>query len=204
MTDPSARFAVQDTSFVDLQEARAGSILSDVKEDYTGRTFTIFKPSQSAMTSGTSSSQHWAVKANNVDKWSNQLMGWLSSTDTLQTPMAATRFESAEQAILFCERNGLTWELQVPHERTAIAVDNKTLGNQYSYNFLTLEVQANLKKAGARKARHMYTHPEAPMKGGVSTWVNHKKTAFGPDSWRPRTDIGQGGSAWTGPEWKPK
>lgn len=160
VTDPGARFSVADTSAIDLKEARTVSVLSDVTEDMQGRRAIIYKATQSPMTSGVAASKHWAIRMNNVDKWDNQLMGWISSTDTLQTPMSVNKFESVEQAVLFCERNGIAYEVQEPKVKTPIAVDAKSLGNQYSYNFVSLELQANMKRAGAKKARHIFANPE--------------------------------------------
>lgn len=202
-TPPVVRFNVEDSGAVDVAEARRARVLSEVSEEYEGRVAVIYKVSQSSMTSGTAAAKGWNIRLNHTDRWSNQLMGWQSSSDTQSQSTINVNFDTPEQAVLFCERNGWAYRVDtVPEARTRIAVDDKTPGNQYSYNILTLEVQAKMKRAGnARRARHQFANPDSPSATGVSTWSNLRHTPYGPDPWRPRKDIAQTDAAWTGPEW---
>jgi hypothetical protein len=127
----------------------------------------IYKVSQHAMTSGFSSSKWWSVRLDSSTKWTNPLMGYLSSADTAQQMSQLNRFETAEQAVLFCERNGIEYEVQSPTERERGAVDN-----QYAYNFLPKEVQSRMKNVGARKSRPIFRNPDSPSNAGTSTFVS--------------------------------
>lgn len=206
VADPASRYACQETSAIDIPELQKSIVLADTSEEMAGRRAVIFKSGQHALTSGTQNSKHWGIRISPTDKWSMQLMGWIAGTDTLSTPFHNQKFDSVQSAVAFCERIGLAWEVTEPRDKVPIAVDGAALGNQYSYNFLSLEVLANLKRNGARRGRTVFAHPDSPataQKRGEkqnvsSTWVNWRKTDFGPDVWRPRRDIGQGPTAWAG------
>ena len=191
----------------DVAEARRVVALSEAREDAhvedaLKRKVTIYKQGQHAMTSGVGASGWWGLKVAHEGKWSNNLMGWISSSDTQKQPTINLRFDSAEQAILYCERNGMEFEVSMPAENPRGAVLN-----QYQYNFLPLELQTRMKANGARKSRHVFTHPDAPSQAGVSTFVNYRYTQRGEEHWKPRTDgtyekgVPQTETAWTGPEW---
>lgn len=140
----------------------------------------IYQPGRSAMTSGTANDSHWAIRANNVNKWSNQLMGWISSADSLQTPMSVNKFETVEQAILFCERNGLKYEVRPAYEHHTIATHPHGSGNQYSYNILPLAVQTEMKNAGTRRGRHWFANPEYVHNTHLcSTWARDRASGTG-------------------------
>jgi hypothetical protein len=177
----------------------------------------VYKVSQHAMTSGFSSSKWWAVRLDASSKWTNPLMGYLSSADTAQQMSQLNRFESAEQAVLFCERNGIEYEVQAPTERERGAVDS-----QYAYNFLPKEILNRMKTLGVRKSRPIFRNDTAPSVQGTSTFVsgrggegrrttpdllaltsplaptplppppplqiNFRYTQRGTESWKPRTD----------------
>jgi hypothetical protein len=204
--DSASCYAVQDTSEINIPELQKSIVLTDTSEDMKGRRGVIYMSGQHALTSGTQNSKHWAIRISPTDKWSMQLMGWSAGTDTLSTPFHNQKFDTVQSAVAFCERIGLAWEVTEPRDKVPIAVDGAALGNQYSYNFLSLEVLANLKRHGARRGRANFAHPDSPatvQKRGEkqnvsSTWVNWRKTDFGPDVWRPRREIGQGQTAWAG------
>jgi hypothetical protein len=119
-------------------------------------------------------------------------MGWLSSADTAQPVTMHTKFESSEQAILFCERNGWSYEVNPG------ATNNRVAGradNMYQYNFVSKEVLTQMKALGPRKARHIFANDKA----GAPAWVNWRRTQFGTEPWKPadyQTD-----AAWTGEGW---
>jgi hypothetical protein len=140
----------------------------------------VYKVSQHAMTSGFSSSKWWAVRLDASSKWTNPLMGYLSSADTAQQMSQLNRFESAEQAVLFCERNGIEYEVQAPTERERGAVDS-----QYAYNFLPKEILNRMKTLGVRKSRPIFRNDTAPSVQGTSTFVSGRKGG-GEDDPRPQ------------------
>ena len=138
------------------------------------------------------------------NKWNNRLMGWLSGADTTQQPCNVLLFDTPEQAVLFCERNGWPYEVRPEDPQpTPIALDKTSQGNQYAYNIFPLAVQKAMKDSGApRRAKALFAHPTAPAATGVSTWDNHRHTGYGPDPWRPRNDkVKLTEEAWTGPSW---
>jgi hypothetical protein len=103
----------------DVAEARRVSVLSEVRDDAhveaaLSRKVTIFKQGQHAMTSGTGGAGWWGLKVAHEAKWANGLMGWVSSGDTQRQPTINLRFDTAEQAVLYCERNGLEYEVLEP------------------------------------------------------------------------------------------
>ncbi len=186
-----------------MGEARRVATLSYTASVLKGREATIYRLTQSAMTSGQGASKWWGIKLDHTgDKWTSQLMGWMSSSDTAQQLTLLTRFENPEQAILFCERVGMKYT--VAPEREAV---KGTVDNQYAYNFLPTEVQTRMKAGGPRRARHIFANPASPSNTGTSTWVNYRYTQRGNESWKPRTDgtyekgIPQTATAWTGEDW---
>jgi hypothetical protein len=183
------RFNVEVSDGMDVAEARRMPVLSGATEATAGRKVVIYKPSASAMTSGLGASRWWTLKFNHCDKWSNGLMGWVSSADTLQQTAVNLRFESAEAAILLCERNGWSYEVApyTPRKRDA--------DKQYAYNFLAEDVQYRMRASGPRKARWIFDNPR---KLG-DHFVNYRYTQRGPETWKPASY--QGPTAWTGEEW---
>lgn len=144
------------------------------------------------MTSGKGASQGWRIRFNTVDKWTNPLMGWISSSDTLHPVSLTTRFESPEQAIMYCERNGLAYEVN----RGATSEDKAgRVDNQYAYVILPQEVTARMKALGPRRARVIFENPD----GKAPAFVNYRRTQYGAEPWAPAHY--QTAAAWTGPEW---
>ena len=204
--DPSS--GASSTSAEDLAEVRRARVLSSTEGALGERKAVIFRQSPSAMTSGVAASGAWCVRVTPAARWTNGLMGWMSSSDTVTQAFGNLRFDSAEQASFFCERAGWAHEVEQPHATPApIAADpdatttRGTAGNQYAFVIHPLAVQTALKRDGPRRARHQYAHPSRPSATGVSTWANTRHTGYGSDPWRPRKDIAQAADAWTGPGW---
>ena len=158
-----------------VEEARVLSVTSETPASvYAGHKALIQRNSPSAWTSGTAQARGYSIKFKHSNKWSNQLMGWQSGDVTVDQPCINLAFESAEQAVLFCERSGWPYEVVgEPTDKAPIALDPNGAGNQYSYNILPLTVQRNMKAAGLpRRAKAIFAHPTAPAATGVSTWGN--------------------------------
>ena len=171
---------------------------ADGNSGWAGRRAILYRSAPSAMTSGRSTAGAWRLRASHANKWSNPLMGWLSSSDTL-APAAAmhARFESAEQAVLWCERNGVA--LEVAPSATA-ASRAGAVDNQYAYNFLSRDVMARMKRAGPRASTAIFAYA-APRR---AAFVNQRTTPFGAEKWAPSSASGQTAAAWTGPAWPAK
>ncbi|HZP75271.1 MAG TPA: ETC complex I subunit [Pseudolabrys sp.] len=70
----------------------------------------IYKPAKTAMQSGQAKTKDWVLdyepeEARTVEP----LMGWTSSGD--MRSQVRLRFETKEEAIAYCERNGIAYEL---------------------------------------------------------------------------------------------
>lgn len=86
----------------------------------------IFKPARTAMQSGTAKTKEWMLEYEPEQPRSIEpLMGWTSSGDMKQ--QLRLRFDTAEEAVAYCERNGIPYRVQMPHEparRTIAYADN--------------------------------------------------------------------------------
>jgi hypothetical protein len=86
----------------------------------------IYKPSKTAMQSGTANTKAWALDFDlSEPRQVEPLMGWTSSADTRQ--QLRLRFESREEAVAYCERHGIAYQVfepKVPGRRTISYADN--------------------------------------------------------------------------------
>jgi hypothetical protein len=86
----------------------------------------IYKPARTAMQSGTAKTKEWVLEfepeqAREVEP----LMGWTSSGDMRQ--QVRLRFDSAEEAVAYCERHGIPYQVtkpMAPTRRTISYSDN--------------------------------------------------------------------------------
>ena len=87
----------------------------------------IFKPAKNAMQSGTAKTREWQLDYEpEQPRAIEPLMGWTSSGDMRQ--QLRLRFETKDEAIAYCERNGIPYQISETHERTR-------RGLSYSDNF---------------------------------------------------------------------
>jgi hypothetical protein len=89
--------------------------MSHIQGILTSMTARIFKPAKNAMQSGTAK-QPRAIEP---------LMGWTSSGDMKQ--QLTLRFDSKEEAVAYCEREGIPYQVIEPKEparRQAAYADN--------------------------------------------------------------------------------
>ena len=76
----------------------------------------IFKPAKNAMQSGIAKTQEWQLDYEpESPRVIEPLMGWTSSTDMKQ--QLTLRFETKEDAIAYCERKGIPFQVIEPKER---------------------------------------------------------------------------------------
>jgi hypothetical protein len=74
----------------------------------------IYKPAKTAMQSGTAKTRDWVLDYEPSEpREIEPLMGWTSSGDMRQ--QLRLRFETKEEAIAYCERHGIPYELSEPH-----------------------------------------------------------------------------------------
>lgn len=87
----------------------------------------IFKPTKTAMQSGSHNCKDWLLKFNsNQKKVIEPIMGWTSSQDTLGK--VKIKFPDKESAIKFAKQNNLTYEIIEPQTK-------KFVKRSYADNF---------------------------------------------------------------------
>ena len=87
----------------------------------------IYKPSKTAMQSGTKKFEKWVIEFITDKPGTNPLMGWESSTDTYSE--LNLKFQSKELAIEYAKKNKIDYELIEPKTR-------KVNKKSYADNFL--------------------------------------------------------------------
>ncbi len=90
---------------------------------------TIYKPAKNAMQSGRANTRDWVLEfdqaaARRIDP----LMGWTSSTDMNQ--QVRLRFDSRDDAVEYCTRNGIDFEIRREKTRT---LQKKSYADNFSY-----------------------------------------------------------------------
>ena len=86
----------------------------------------IYKPSKTAMQSGTKKFNKWILEYITERPGVNPLMGWESSTDTLDE--LALQFPSKDMAIQYAKKNNIDFEVIEPKSR-------KIIKKSYADNF---------------------------------------------------------------------
>ena len=87
----------------------------------------IYIPSKTAMQSGRGKQKKWILEFDTRDTSINPLMGWESSTDTLEE--VVLRFSSKEKAIEYAESNDISYKVIEPKKKEFII-------KSYADNFL--------------------------------------------------------------------
>jgi hypothetical protein len=77
----------------------------------------IYKPAKTAMQSGNAKTKEWVLDfAPEQPREIEPLMGWTSSGDMRQ--QVRLRFDNAEEAVAYCERHGIAYQLFAPKPET--------------------------------------------------------------------------------------
>jgi hypothetical protein len=75
----------------------------------------IYKPARTAMQSGTAKTHDWLLEYEpEAPRVVEPLMGWTSSTD--MKSQIRLRFPTREEAIAYCERKGIAYQVSEPKE----------------------------------------------------------------------------------------
>lgn len=75
----------------------------------------IFKPAKNAMQSGKASTKEWRLDYEpETPRVVEPLMGWTSSSDMKQ--QLTIRFDTREEAVAYCERRGIPYQVIEPGE----------------------------------------------------------------------------------------
>lgn len=76
----------------------------------------VYQPRKTAMQSGRAKTRHWLVEFEPGTQLRNDaLMGWVGQGDTRN--QLRMRFETRDEAVAFCEKHGLDYQLIEPKER---------------------------------------------------------------------------------------
>ena len=87
----------------------------------------IYIPTKTAMQSGRGKQKKWILEFDTRDTSINPLMGWESSTDTLEE--VVLRFSSKEKAIEYAESNDISYKVIEPKKKEFVI-------KSYADNFL--------------------------------------------------------------------
>ena len=87
----------------------------------------IYIPAKTAMQSGRGKTKKWILEFITKNTSINPLMGWESSTDTLEE--VVLRFSSKEKAIEYAESNDISYKVIEPKKREFVI-------KSYADNFL--------------------------------------------------------------------
>jgi hypothetical protein len=81
----------------------------------------IYKPTKTAMQSGTAKTREWVLDYEPSEpRQVEPLMGWTSSGDMRQ--QLRLRFETKDEAIAYCERHGIAFQVSEPKAPTRRAM----------------------------------------------------------------------------------
>ena len=86
----------------------------------------IYIPTKTAMQSGKANMQKWVLQFNTRDTWTEPLMGWESSGDTMS--QVQLEFSSKELAINYAKKNNIDYHVVEPLKR-------KIVKKSYTDNF---------------------------------------------------------------------
>ena len=76
----------------------------------------IYQPPKNAMQSGWAATHEWVLEFEpSSPRRPDPLMGWIGSADT--QAQVRLNFQTREEAVAFAERNGITYDLELPHPR---------------------------------------------------------------------------------------
>ncbi|MEO8558647.1 MAG: ETC complex I subunit [Rhodospirillales bacterium] len=88
----------------------------------------IYKPTKTAMQSGTGNMREWLLEYAPAKKFTDPLMGWTGSTDTRN--QLRLWFDTKEEAIAFAEKEAIQFTVEEPHART---VRPKAYADNFAY-----------------------------------------------------------------------
>ncbi len=76
----------------------------------------IFQQPKTAMQSGRAGTEEWVLEFEPAEaRRADPLMGWIGSADT--QAQVRLKFESREEAVAYATREGLAFEVELPHTR---------------------------------------------------------------------------------------
>ncbi|TIA70627.1 hypothetical protein E3P92_02586 [Wallemia ichthyophaga] len=115
------------------KDVLTAEVISGAPETLQHRQVRIYKPTKNTMQSGTHNTHHWRVDFDILQgggRWEHPLMGWSSSADHMQG--TNVKFQSKEDAINFCEKQG--WDYFVSKPRSPKFKTKQYAANYYHYS----------------------------------------------------------------------
>ena len=90
----------------------------------------IYQPAKTAMQSGTAKTKDWVLDYEPEEPRAIEpLMGWTSSGDMRQ--QLRLRFETKDEAVAYCERAGIPYQLAEPKQATPRTI---SYSGNFAYN----------------------------------------------------------------------
>lgn len=133
--DTPTTFATSTETQIEVQidEPDQGiSALTGVPEEHVvTRRVRIFRPAKNAMQSGIQNTKKWKIEFDNRERWENPTIGWCSNADPLSNISMAMTFKTKEAAMDFVERQGWSYFVDEPKEKTLQA---KSYGANFSWD----------------------------------------------------------------------
>ncbi|CAF4521602.1 unnamed protein product [Rotaria sp. Silwood2] len=114
---------------IPIQDESVGPLSGVPRDMFKERRCRIFVSARNAMQSGTNNQKKWKVEWDTKERWENPLMGWASSSDPHSS--VVVEFGSKEDAIIYCERMGYTYEVAEPPSTPRF---KKSYGANFSWN----------------------------------------------------------------------
>jgi len=87
----------------------------------------IYIPTKTAMQSGRGKAKKWVLEFITKDSSINPLMGWETSTDTLEE--VVLKFTSKEKAVKYAKKNNISYKIIEPNKKEFVI-------KSYADNFL--------------------------------------------------------------------
>jgi hypothetical protein len=116
--------------------------LSGMPSEQAKRTVIISPRMLKTLQSGQRLANQWQIKWKNMERWSNPLMGWTSTSDPMSN--VKLNFDTKDEAIAFAKRNG--WKFEVLGDTSKATVEPGTY--LYKHNFLDKKTAAYVKRDG--------------------------------------------------------
>eukprot|EP01035_Chromulina_nebulosa_P016797 gene16797-22278_t len=119
-------------------------ILSELPEEEYNRKVLIEPRMVRSSQQGVRTAHQWQITWLPTARWSNPLMGWTSTSDTMAN--VKLYFDNRDEAIAFAERNAWSYEVKGPTTLTIVQPGT----NKYSDNFLPRSTIHKLKQEGIK------------------------------------------------------
>lgn len=146
--------------------------LNGYPENYQGRHAIIYRYQNSQQFSG-KKGRYWSLKFDKIGA-EKQGLDFLTGNSQLTDPLSTVnmKFNSIEEAITFCERNGISHEVELPPESVDVVQD-------FGFKVFPKRVREELKVLGKVKGASVFYYPK-PFN---DHWINRYHSDYGNEKW---------------------